>query len=54
MQSILEIENLHVVEGLAGPGHWKMYCSLLVDEKYVNSVYEMIPMWTEECGKELT
>ena len=36
-----------------GPGYWKMNCSLLKDEEYVNSVTEMLPVWKAEGRKEL-
>ena len=37
-----------------GPNYWKMNCSLLGDEEYVNSVTEMIPMWITEGREELS
>ena len=37
-----------------GPGYWKMNCSLLKDEEYVNSVTEMLPVWTAEGRKKLS
>ena len=37
-----------------GPAYWKMNCSLLKDEEYVNSVTEMLPVWTAEGRKELS
>ena len=42
------------IEELKGSGFWKMNCSLLVDEEYVNSVTEMIPIWTAEGRKVLS
>ena len=36
-----------------GPGYWKMNCSMLKDEEYVNNVTEMLPVWTAEGRKEL-
>ena len=42
----LDIEELETE--LKGSGYWKMNCSLLVDKEYVNSVTEMIPIWTAE------
>ena len=44
-----ELEN-----ELRGPGYWKMNCSLLADEEYVNSITELIPIWTAEGRKELS
>ena len=37
-----------------GPGYWKMNCSMLKDEEYVNNVTEMLPVWTAEGRKELS
>ena len=37
-----------------GPGFWKMNVSLLDDEKYINNVTEMIPIWTTEGRRELS
>jgi len=37
-----------------GPNYWKMNCSLLDDEEYVNSATEMIPMWITEGREELS
>lgn len=44
-----ELEN-----ELRGPGYWKMNCSLLADEEYVNSVTESIQIWAAEGRKELS
>lgn len=44
-----ELEN-----ELRGPGYWKINCSLLADEKYVNGVTELIPIWAAEGRKELS
>ena len=44
-----ELEN-----ELRDPGYWKMDCSLLADEEYVNSVTELIPIWAAEGRKELS
>ena len=48
----LDIEELETE--LKGSGYWKMNCSLLVDKEYVNSVTEMIPIWTAEGRKVLS
>lgn len=48
----LDIEELETE--LKGSGYWKMNCSLLVDEEFVNSVTEMIPIWTAEGRKVLS
>ena len=37
-----------------GPGYWKMNCSILKDDEYVNNVTEMLPVWTAEGRKELS
>ena len=37
-----------------GPGYWKMNCSMLKDDEYVNNVTEMLPVWTAEERKELS
>ena len=36
-----------------GPGYWKMNCSMLKDEENINSVTDMLPVWTAEGRKEL-
>ncbi|XP_067030636.1 uncharacterized protein [Acropora muricata] len=38
---------------LKGPYIWKMNCSLLDNEEYVNHVTELIPIWIAEGRKEL-
>ena len=37
-----------------GPGIWKMNCSLLEDENYVNDIALKIPVWIAEGEKDLT
>ena len=37
-----------------GPGYWKMNCSLLDDDVYVEAISKMIPAWVEEGRRELT
>ena len=49
---LLEIGELE--NELRGPGYWKLNCSLLVDEEYVNSVTELIPIWAAKGRKELS
>ena len=46
---ISELENEQ-----KGPGYWKMNCSMLKDEEYVNNVTEMLPVWTAEGQKEIS
>ena len=48
----LEIGKLE--NGQKGPGYWKLNCSLLVDDAYVNSVTELLAVWAAEGRKELT
>ena len=37
-----------------GPGYWKMHCSLLDDDDYVEAISKMIPAWVEEGRRELS
>ena len=37
-----------------GKGFWKMNCSLLDDEEYVNGIAEKIPVWLAEGRNELS
>ena len=48
----LEIGKLE--NGQKGPGYWKLNCSLLADDAYVNSVTKLLPVWAAEGRKELT
>ena len=36
-----------------GPGLWKMNCSILEEELYIDEVTQMIPIWVAEGQKEL-
>lgn len=47
----LEIGNLE--NGQKSPGYWKLNCSLLADDVYVNSVTKLLPVWAAEERKEL-
>ena len=49
---LLEIGKLE--NGQNGPGYWKLNCSLLADDAYVNSITELLPLWAAEGRKELT
>ena len=40
--------------GKPDPGYWKMKCSLLEDDEYVEAISKMIPDWVEEGRKELS
>ena len=46
---ISELENEQ-----KGPGYWKMNCSMLKDEEYVNNITEMLPVWMAEGQKEIS
>ena len=48
----IEIGKLEIE--LKGPGHWKMNCSLLENDEYVNSVTQMLALLAAEGRKELT
>ena len=37
-----------------GPGYWKMNCSMLDDDVYVETISKMIPAWVEEGRRELS
>ena len=39
---------------IKGPGLWKMNCSLLDDEDYVNDITKKIPIWLAEGRKDLS
>ena len=39
---------------MKGPGLWKMNCSLLDDQDYVNDITEKITIWSAEGLKELS
>ena len=38
---------------LKGPGFWKMNCSLLEDENYLNDLKQKVPEWKVEGEKVL-
>ena len=46
--SAICLELTSVDGGVPGPGYWKMNCSLLDDEEYVEAISKMIPEWVEE------
>ena len=48
------LETGKLENGQKGPGYWKLNCSLLADDAYVNSVTELLPVWAAEGRKELT
>ena len=39
---------------MKGPGYWKMNCSLLDDEDYIDDIAEKIPAWLAEGRNELS
>ena len=39
---------------IKGPGYWKMNCSLLDDEVYINDIAAKIPIWLAEGRNELS
>ena len=47
----ISIDKGKLENELKGPGHWKMNCSLLEDDAYVNSVTQMLPLWAAEGRK---
>ena len=49
---LLEIGKLE--NGQKGPGYWKLNCSLLASDAYVNSGTELLPIWAAEGRKELS
>ena len=51
---VISLEMGELENELKGPGYWKMNCSLLADEEYVNSVTKLIPIWAAEGRKELS
>ena len=48
------LELVNDSNDIKGPGLWKMNCSLLEDEGYVNDITEKIPIWLAEGRKELS
>ena len=52
--SAICLELTSVDGGEPVPGYWKMNCSLLDDEEYVEAISKMIPDWVEEGLKELS
>ena len=47
----LEFENIN--KNVKGPGFWKLNCSVLNDDDYVEEITKMIPSWTVEGEREL-
>ena len=52
--SAITLEFVNTLDDVKGPGVWKMNCSLLDDEEYVNVITESIPIWLAQGHKDLT
>ena len=50
----ISLELVNDSNDIKGPGLWKMNCSLLDDEDYVNDIVEKIPIWLAEGREELS
>jgi len=50
----ISLELVNDSNEIKGPGLWKMNCSLLDDEDYVNEISEKIPIWLSEGREELS
>ena len=50
----ISLELVNDSNDIKGPGLWKMNCSLLDEEDYVNDIKEKIPIWLAEGHKELS
>ena len=46
--------KIDVGDGVKGPGLWKLNCSLLRDEVYVDEINHMIPNWIYEGRTDLS
>ena len=52
--SAIKIEFKDVGDGVKGPELWKLNCSSLRDEVYVNEINHMIPTWIYEGRTDLS
>ena len=52
--SAITLEFVITLDDVKGPGVWKMNCSLLDDEEYVNVITESIPIWLAQGHKDLS
>ena len=52
--SAILLEFCNNVNDIKGPGYWKMNCSLLEDDDYINDIPVKIPVWLAEGYKELS
>ena len=50
----ITLDLVNKTDDIKGSGIWKMNCSLLDDEDYVNGITERIPIWLSEGRKELS
>lgn len=50
----ITLELVYKSDDIKGPGIWKMNCSLLDDEDYVNGITERLPIWLAEGRKDLS
>ena len=50
----ISLELVNDSNDIKGPCLWKMNCSLLDDEDYVNGITEKIPIWLVEGRKDLS
>ena len=46
--SAISIEFCNSDNDIKGPGYWKMNCSLLEDDYYINDITVKIPVWLAE------
>ena len=51
--SAIALEFQDVEDRVRGPGVWKLNCSILSDEEYVERINSLIPTWVEEGKKDL-
>jgi len=49
----ITLEFQDVEDRVRGPGVWKLNCSILSDEEYVERINALIPTWVEEGKKDL-
>ena len=52
--SAILLEFCNNVNDIKGPGYWKMNCSLLEDDDFINDITVKIPVWLAEGNKELS
>ena len=52
--SAIYLEFKNIYKNVKGPGFWKLNCSVLNDDDYVEEITKMIPIWTVEGERELS